>query len=619
MQVLNEPAPHLNALESSGGSFIMAMYGEERCETLNKHRYYTFNTTITRQHIRFGCSFTHHRFCMLAFTTNIPLLHKHCCIITSCSTSLAASLPAAPQALLNLISCNCKKGCSRGCDCLPSSLLCSEMCSRCAGVDCNNTPAVRKTKMKSVKSNYSTPTRNVSSIAGVLISTSGNAIPWLWPRGRSGVVATRYSHVGIVSEDAACRRSFSGISPPPPVHAFRRSPILTLALNVSIHRTSAVWKTRLVVAGVLVLPDTAAESAAQPGTAGSPSSFLVSQSCSDSLISRSKEPSAQRGPWAEVSLSHACSHIMRQEQLRGLPSMSSTATLLRSRSNVGSLITLILLLRRLSTRSRGISLNGRPWMLQMLLLSICGHTMSLSLLTNNSYRLVGDSSTYMPTYHGAVGWYATYLGCGRFWVSVLGKALVRRQRRRRNTLSSTSHSMPARLSPATCDTWLWLMSSTSSERSVCRPALSRPGSRLLLRLSSSNCGTAANASSATRAMRLSCSSALRSSGRRAKAAGGNSGRSATAPLDNASSSLLRRSSSVRRGIWLKPRSGRVRSWLCASRSSVSDDKPASVSASTLRTALWLRSSSCSAARPRSAPGSVSSRLCDASSSISSLK
>lgn len=46
--------------------------------------------------------------------------------------------PPAPQALLNMISCTCKKGCTNNCGCRKAGLKCSAVCNHCSGQSCEN-------------------------------------------------------------------------------------------------------------------------------------------------------------------------------------------------------------------------------------------------------------------------------------------------------------------------------------------------------------------------------------------------------------------------------------------------------------------------------------------------
>lgn len=50
--------------------------------------------------------------------------------------------PAAPPALLKIISCNCQSGCKGNCGCRKHGLKCSIICSYCEGKTCSNVEAV---------------------------------------------------------------------------------------------------------------------------------------------------------------------------------------------------------------------------------------------------------------------------------------------------------------------------------------------------------------------------------------------------------------------------------------------------------------------------------------------
>lgn len=50
--------------------------------------------------------------------------------------------PPAPDELLKMIFCQCKKGCGALCGCRKVGLYCNSTCSGCSGEDCNNSPPV---------------------------------------------------------------------------------------------------------------------------------------------------------------------------------------------------------------------------------------------------------------------------------------------------------------------------------------------------------------------------------------------------------------------------------------------------------------------------------------------
>lgn len=46
--------------------------------------------------------------------------------------------PPAPQELLKMIFCNCKKGCGSACGCRKVGLFCNSTCKSCSGDNCQN-------------------------------------------------------------------------------------------------------------------------------------------------------------------------------------------------------------------------------------------------------------------------------------------------------------------------------------------------------------------------------------------------------------------------------------------------------------------------------------------------
>ena len=51
---------------------------------------------------------------------------------------IATLRETAPNELLHLVTCNCKTGCNRNCECKRSALQCTAMCGYCAGHGCEN-------------------------------------------------------------------------------------------------------------------------------------------------------------------------------------------------------------------------------------------------------------------------------------------------------------------------------------------------------------------------------------------------------------------------------------------------------------------------------------------------
>jgi hypothetical protein len=58
-------------------------------------------------------------------------------------TPIKTTEKAAPQTLLNVISCHCRKGCSKACSCRKAGLQCSVVCGFCSGQSCKNAVEIR--------------------------------------------------------------------------------------------------------------------------------------------------------------------------------------------------------------------------------------------------------------------------------------------------------------------------------------------------------------------------------------------------------------------------------------------------------------------------------------------
>lgn len=55
---------------------------------------------------------------------------------------ITTELAPAPETLLNLFSCGCKKGCEHWCECRKAGLMSSAMCRQCVRQSCENSPDI---------------------------------------------------------------------------------------------------------------------------------------------------------------------------------------------------------------------------------------------------------------------------------------------------------------------------------------------------------------------------------------------------------------------------------------------------------------------------------------------
>lgn len=57
--------------------------------------------------------------------------------------AIRSSDPPAPEAVMNLIKCGCKKGCTGLCSCRSNSIPCTELCG-CVNYQCDNKPSTHE-------------------------------------------------------------------------------------------------------------------------------------------------------------------------------------------------------------------------------------------------------------------------------------------------------------------------------------------------------------------------------------------------------------------------------------------------------------------------------------------
>ncbi|KAK4883812.1 hypothetical protein RN001_000083 [Aquatica leii] len=130
-------------ISSVGEKFLLRLYREKQCKTLNDLRYVTFQKTITRQKVT--ASF---ELAALPPTSDAARLHSFRVYLQPINWGwreasdmlipVPSTIPLAPNELLHLITCNCKTDCIRGCNCRKADLTCFQLCGRCRGTACKN-------------------------------------------------------------------------------------------------------------------------------------------------------------------------------------------------------------------------------------------------------------------------------------------------------------------------------------------------------------------------------------------------------------------------------------------------------------------------------------------------
>jgi len=153
LQVFLEPHALKMELFEAGRSFLLHLYGCGNSKTLEAARYKLYLKKVTTMGIKSDFDLS-----SLPPTTSAAQFHILRAYHTvqqwmgkklpptefgwtktgNCLVPVVMKAKFAPEFVLNMIKCACKKGCSGKCSCKKSGLLCSSLCMHCKGVNCCN-------------------------------------------------------------------------------------------------------------------------------------------------------------------------------------------------------------------------------------------------------------------------------------------------------------------------------------------------------------------------------------------------------------------------------------------------------------------------------------------------
>lgn len=154
VDVFNNPSSSEGAIISNVEVFLLALYGAPgTTKSLNMHRYHCFMKAVAK-----GPVHTQLQLASLPPTSATAKEHslrvyhqvQHWLgndlvptkwgwkMMNGQLHPILTQKPPAPDNLLNLISCNCKTGCERGCGCKKAGIQCSLLCGYCRGGGCSN-------------------------------------------------------------------------------------------------------------------------------------------------------------------------------------------------------------------------------------------------------------------------------------------------------------------------------------------------------------------------------------------------------------------------------------------------------------------------------------------------
>jgi len=157
-EVFSKRTATLEEVVSAGEQVIISMYKGNRNDTLDELRYKRFtekvalSTTFVQVHSLPPTSNASKYHSMRTYLQVQQWTHSDCnlnpeewgwCVNDNRLEPRTTDLPPAPDALLQVIRCNCRTDCdSRRCSCKKHGLACSIACGICRGVTCANSPVI---------------------------------------------------------------------------------------------------------------------------------------------------------------------------------------------------------------------------------------------------------------------------------------------------------------------------------------------------------------------------------------------------------------------------------------------------------------------------------------------
>lgn len=142
-----------NILKEVGETFVLKLYGCTRSTSLNESRYSVYLKAVAKMSLK-------SKFNMASLPPTSDAAEQHTyrtyyqiqkwigdkeiratdwgwILTDNILYPVHSKKPPAPEEVINLVSCNCKKACKNNCSCFKASLDCTEMCGSCGG-SCSN-------------------------------------------------------------------------------------------------------------------------------------------------------------------------------------------------------------------------------------------------------------------------------------------------------------------------------------------------------------------------------------------------------------------------------------------------------------------------------------------------
>lgn len=149
--VFIDPNATPNQIADAGAKFIVTLYTEGSTKSLNETRFDLFQRTLSKNDFNLAClpptdAAARQHSLRVYFQVQVwknNVLNPQQWGWKTTKHGLLPNptdQPAAPQELLNKISCTCGKGCRATCSCRKAGIKCSIICRQCKGHTCTNSP-----------------------------------------------------------------------------------------------------------------------------------------------------------------------------------------------------------------------------------------------------------------------------------------------------------------------------------------------------------------------------------------------------------------------------------------------------------------------------------------------
>ena len=156
LYIFQDPKATHEEIARIGEKFLLALYGAPKhCKSLDELRYLRYMQRINKAstfHIKdlppTSAAAAQHNY-RVYFTVqewmgnagDLEPTDWGWMLVEGCLTPIPNTKPFAPEKVINIISCACKKGCNKRCSCRKAGLKCSSVYTGCNGQTCDNKEA----------------------------------------------------------------------------------------------------------------------------------------------------------------------------------------------------------------------------------------------------------------------------------------------------------------------------------------------------------------------------------------------------------------------------------------------------------------------------------------------